>query len=150
MNDQRRSVQPWLLAALAVYGLAAAAILLAPFSVTGLLDEFSRWVRDDLHVTAFGSGWLELLANILMFVPLGLLLTLVFAHPWRGVVLALLLSAGAELAQFILPSRQPSLRDVFANVAGAAIGAAIGWLVMLRRRRRAASQTATVAEAPPS
>ena len=150
MNDQRRSVRPWLLAALAGYGLAAAGILLAPFSVTGLLDEFSRWVRDDLQITAFGSGWLEFLANILMFVPLGLLLTLLFAHPWRGVVLALLLSAGAELAQFVLPSRQPSLRDVLANVAGAAIGAAIAWLLVLRRRRGAASDQMTIVEAPPS
>jgi len=150
VKEQRRSVDPWLVAALAVYGLTAAAILLAPFSVTGLLEEFSRWVRDDLHLTAFGSGWLEFLANILMFVPLGLLLTLLFAHPWRGVVLALLLSAGAELAQFVLPSRHPSLRDVLANVAGAAIGAAIAWLLVLRRRRGAASDEMTVVEAPPS
>ena len=150
MKDQRRSVQPWLLTALAVYGLVAAMILLAPFSVTGLLDEFSRWVREDLQITAFGSGWLEFVANILMFVPLGLLLTLLFAHPWRGVVLALLLSGGAELAQFVLPSRQPSLRDVLANVAGAAIGAAIAWVFVLRRRRRSAAIAKPVAEDPVS
>jgi len=138
----------FVLVSLVAYAALAAAILLAPFSVTGALDAFSEWVRHDLHLSWFGSGWIEFAANVVLFVPLGLLLTLLFAHPWQGVVLALLLSAGAELAQFVIPSRQPSLRDVLANVAGAAIGAGIAWLFVLRRRRTAASHTMAVLEDP--
>ena len=135
---------------LAVYAAVVALVLLTPVSYGGAVNALGHWIRFDLGITAFGSGWIEFAANILMFVPLGLLLTLLFTHPWRGVVLALVLSAGAELAQFVIPSRQPSLRDVLANVAGAGIGAAIAWLLVLRKRRSTATDAITTAEEPPS
>ena len=88
-----------------------------------------------MGITFFGSGWIEFVANILMFVPLGLLLTLLLRHHWYGVALALAVSVLAEVAQIVIPSRQPSLRDILANVLGAAIGAAIAWVIVLRQRR---------------
>ncbi|HWI30263.1 MAG TPA: VanZ family protein, partial [Microbacterium sp.] len=103
---------------------------------TGALDVFSTWVRETLGITAFGSGWFEFIANIMFFVPLGLLLTLLVRRPWVGVLLALALSACAELAQGLLPARTASVRDVLANVLGAAIGAAIAWAIIAARRRR--------------
>ncbi|KAA9106488.1 VanZ family protein [Microbacterium rhizomatis] len=127
----------WVLIGLGVYGVIIVALLLAPVSVTGILNVLSGWMRDDLGITTFGSGWIEFGANILAFVPLGFLLTLLLPRPWQGFLLALGLSVGAELAQIVIPSRQASLRDVLANALGAAIGAALAWLIVLRRRRRA-------------
>jgi glycopeptide antibiotics resistance protein len=135
------SRQRWAGIGVAVYGALVAAVLLAPFSVTGLLDAFSGWVRDGLGVTAFGSGWIEFGANILMFVPLGFLLTLLLPRAWQGFLLALALSVLAELVQEFLPARHASLRDVLANGAGAVVGAAVAWAALrvteARARRRA-------------
>lgn len=125
------------LTGLVVYGIVVIGVLVAPFSVTGALNAFARWLREAAGVTAFGSGWLEFAANVLMFVPLGFLLTLLLPRPWQGVLLALGLSVAAEVAQIIIPSRQASLRDVLANVLGASIGAALAALVVRRRRRTA-------------
>ncbi|WP_375386200.1 VanZ family protein [uncultured Microbacterium sp.] len=131
------SERRWVLIGLGVYGAVIIGLLLAPVSVTGILDLLSSWVRNDLGVTSFGSGWIEFAANILMFVPLGFLLTLLLPKPWQGVLLAIALSIMAEVAQIVIPSRQASLRDVLANATGAAIGAALALLVVRRRRRRA-------------
>jgi VanZ family protein len=106
------------------------------------VNAIDSWIRSDLGITFFGSGWIEFVANILMFVPLGLLLTLLLRHHWYGVILALVISVAAELAQAFIPSREPSLRDVLANVLGAAIGAGIAWIVVLRRERRPAEPVA--------
>lgn len=126
----------WVLGWLALYVVAVAVVVLSPVSYADFVNAAGDWLRDDLGVTFFGSGWIEFGANVLMFVPLGFLLTLLFEHPWYGVALALVLSAGVELAQFFIPSREPSVRDVVANVLGAALGAALAWLIVLRRGRR--------------
>ncbi len=128
----------WVIGCLVAYAVGVAVVLLSPVSYSGIVHLLGDAIRDGLGITFFGYGWIEFVANILMFVPLGLLLTLLFAHPWYGVVLALALSVAAELAQIVIPSRQPSLRDILANVLGAAIGAALAWLLVLRRGRRAA------------
>jgi VanZ like family len=128
----------WVLWCLAAYALTAAVVLFSPVSYAVVVVAVAEWLGTQVGLTGFGSGWIEFAANIVMFVPLGLLLTLVFAHPWWGVVFALAASAAVELVQFVIPSRQPSLRDVLANVTGAAIGAGIAWLWVLRRREAAA------------
>lgn len=79
----------------------------------------------------------EAVANVVMFVPLGVLL------PWAGrarpavaVLLGLALSAGIELTQLALPERHPTLRDVLMNTLGAALGAAAVLAVRNRSRSR--------------
>lgn len=125
---------PW---ALAGYALAAGILLLSPFGPDVLLGRVTGLIREDLGVAGFRQGWIEAPANVLLFVPLGLLLTLFFRRPWVGVIVAILLSIGAELVQITLPDRLPSLRDVVANALGAAIGAGVAWmLIMVRRRSR--------------
>lgn len=133
--DALRTRRSWAVGGLIAYGVAVALIVLLPVGYSGIVNGMGDWLRYDLGVTFFGSGWIEFVANILMFAPLGFLLTLLFRHPWYGIVLALTLSAAVELVQIVIPSRQPSLRDVLANVLGAAVGAAIGWLVVRRQRR---------------
>ncbi|MFC7788621.1 VanZ family protein [Microbacterium sp. MAHUQ-60] len=127
----------WIVAALAVYALAAAVILVSPVRYSGIVRAIGEWLRGDLALTGFGTGWIEFFANAVMFAPLGFLLTAWFRHPWRGVVLAVVLSVGAELAQVVIPQREPSLRDVFANALGAAVGALLAWLLVMGRSRRA-------------
>ncbi|WP_461476544.1 VanZ family protein [Microbacterium sp. HJ5] len=121
--------------ALGVYVVVVAVVVLSPVSYRSIVHAIGDGIRDVLGVSPFGTGWIEFGANILMFVPLGLLLTLLLRNHWYGVVLALVLSAGVELAQIVIPSRQPSLRDIVANVLGAAVGAALAWIFVLRRRQ---------------
>jgi VanZ family protein len=74
----------------------------------------------------------DLILNILAYLPVGLLLTLVLMDRMRGWHAALLgLAGGAllsfllELLQAFLPARIPSNVDLLTNAAGAALGAAL-------------------------
>lgn len=135
VRSRRRS---WVVGGLIAYLLAVVLVLLLPVGYSTIVSAIAGWLQGILGTSSFGSGWIEFVANILMFAPLGFLLTLLFRHPWYGVVLALVLSAGAEIAQIVIPSRQPSFRDILANALGAAVGAALAWLIVLRRERRVA------------
>jgi glycopeptide antibiotics resistance protein len=129
----------WVIIGLIVYGIAALAILLLPVSYSGIINRIWSWLHAVLGVT-FGSGWIEFAANIALFVPLGFLLTLLFRHPWYGTILSVVLSAGVEIAQIVIPDRQPTVRDVVSNSLGAAIGALLAWIIVLRRTRRLADR----------
>lgn len=139
--DSSRTRRSWAIAGLLAYGAVVALIVLLPVSYSGIVNGIGDWARYDLGLTSFGSGWIEFVANILMFAPLGFLLTVLFRHPWYGVVLALALSAAVEIVQIVIPSRQPSMRDVLANVLGAAVGAAVAWVLVVRRDRRLRTPT---------
>lgn len=128
------SAPSWVLGALIGYAGVVAAILLLPVGYGDITNAIDSWIRFGLGITFFGAGWVGFVANILMFVPLGFLLTLLFRDRWRGASLALVLSVIAELAQAFIPSREPSLRDVLANAMGAAVGAGVAWLIVLRRQ----------------
>ncbi|GGD75595.1 VanZ family protein [Microbacterium murale] len=135
-NASHRRTRTWVIIGLVVYLLIVVAVLVLPVSYSAIVTAIGDWLRNELGIGGFGTGWIEFATNVLMFAPLGFLLTLLFQHSWRGVVLAFVFSACAELAQFVIPSRQPSLRDIVANVLGAALGAFLAWLIVLRRRKR--------------
>lgn len=124
------------LAGLGLYAAVVLVVVIAPVSYADVVHAIDDLLREGLGMTWFGSGWIEFAANVLLFVPLGLLLTLLFRRPWIGVVVSVAASVAVELAQLVVPSRQASLRDVVANALGAAIGAAIAWLLVRRRSRR--------------
>ncbi|MBZ4486910.1 VanZ family protein [Microbacterium sp. cx-55] len=132
--NRRRIV---LIVALAVYGLAALVLLISPIGPGEIVAAVTGWVQNDLGWSTVRQGWIEFGANIALFVPLGFLLTGLFRRPWWGFALALVLSIGVELVQILLPARLPSPRDVLANALGAAVGAAIAWVVLIRPSRRA-------------
>jgi hypothetical protein len=68
-------------------------------------------------------GTSDLLLNIALFVPFGAALARL-GHRARFVAgVAVLLSSAIELAQFVIPGRDPTLGDVVANTAGAWGGA---------------------------
>lgn len=135
MNERRR--RSWTRSALIVYALVVGVVVLSPVSFSGVIRRIDSFLRDSLGISGFGSGWIEFTANVAMFVPLGLLLTLSMRRAIVGAGLALVLSVCIELAQIALPSRQPTVRDVVANGVGAAVGAFIAWLIL----RRAPSPT---------
>lgn len=85
---------------------------------------------------------LEFLANIGLFVPLGLFLVLLVGDRfwWVAIGVAFAMTTAIETAQRSIPGRVPDQRDVVANTAGALIGVAIALVLVLPdtvRRRRA-------------
>jgi glycopeptide antibiotics resistance protein len=128
------TTQRWSLVGLAIYLIVVLAMLLLPVWCGQVVTTVWRWLTADAGAR-FGAGWIEFSANIVLFVPMGFLLTVLFRHPWYGAPLAVGLSAVAELAQIVIPNRQATLRDVISNSIGAALGALLAWLIVLRRRR---------------
>jgi len=121
--------------ALALYGAVAAVIVFTPVSYAQLVQAIARSISRATGWDFYGSGWIEFVANIALFVPLGLLLALVLRRAWLGALVAVIISITVELAQSIIPNREPAVRDVISNAIGAAIGAFLAWLIVLRRRR---------------
>jgi glycopeptide antibiotics resistance protein len=80
--------------------------------------------------------------NVLLFVPLGILLPLVWRRLrfWRGVQIAIAVSAGIELLQYFSRRwgsyRLADINDVVLNVFGALLGLAIVFLVRSLRGYR--------------
>ncbi len=66
---------------------------------------------------------MQSVANILMFVPIGLLLTPTLG--WRAVLYGFLLSLTIELLQLLLNSGFSEFDDVFHNTLGVMIGCAL-------------------------
>jgi VanZ family protein len=69
--------------------------------------------------------------NLLLYLPLGLLLALSAPAGGRRAALGAVLSVAAisasmELAQFFISTRNPSINDLILNVAGGAVGYAVG------------------------
>ncbi|SDR71837.1 VanZ family protein [Agrococcus carbonis] len=139
-SSVRKSPRRWVVLALAGYALAVVIVLLLPVGYGRIVEAIGDALRSLLGGAAFGDGWVEASANVLLFVPLGGLVTLLLRRRWQGIALALALSAAAELAQIVIPARQPSLRDLAANVLGAAIGAGLAWCLVVRRERSAAAE----------
>lgn len=117
---RRRGIRFWLL----TYAVALALVAFWPTPVDrdagDLLDAISRavpWLTYDV---------IETVANVLLFVPLGALLALVLRR-WAAVLaVSLATTLVIELGQaLLLTQRTPSLRDVVANLCGAALGLAV-------------------------
>ena len=84
---------------------------------------------------------LEFLANIALFVPVGMFLLLLFGTRlwWLALTASFGLTAVIEFAQRSIPGRVPDERDLLANGLGAVIGVLIAVVLTLpgelRRRR---------------
>lgn len=126
------------LALLALYVGVGLTIVLWPSRVDttmhgDLLDTLAAWHANG--VPAFVNyAFIESGANVLMFLPLGVLVTLMASarHSWVAPAVGFAASAGAEIAQLLfLPNRVATIEDVVANTAGALIGTL---LVVIARR----------------
>jgi glycopeptide antibiotics resistance protein len=114
---------------------------LSPISPIRGLD-----LSEELNATGF--GWvtytqLESFANVALFVPFGLLISLLVPTRWWWLVVVGLAvaAAGIELGQALfLPGRVASIDDVVANTTGGVLGvliaAGIRAIVWATRRAR--------------
>lgn len=72
-------------------------------------------------------GGVDVLNNVLLFLPLGLGLSLTGRRPSRVVMLGFLLSLAVELLQLtIIPGRDASLSDLLTNTLGTWLGVMVG------------------------
>ena len=81
-----------------------------------------------------GYRAIEFGANIALFVPVGLFITILAGAErwWLGLFAGLAASSTIEFGQFVfLPARFATINDVVANTAGAATGALLAVLVLL-------------------
>jgi VanZ family protein len=91
---------------------------------------------------------LEFLANVGMFVPVGVFLLLLFGTGlfWVAGISSFVLTSAIETIQREIPGRVSDPRDVLANTIGALIGIAIAVVLTLpatlRRRRRKRAELA--------
>ncbi|EAP97233.1 hypothetical protein JNB_17223 [Janibacter sp. HTCC2649] len=74
---------------------------------------------------------MEVVGNLLLFVPLGIYLALLAPKSprWRLTLLAGSLSAGMEIAQYVLAVGRTDITDVIVNTAGAVVGMGLVALV---------------------
>lgn len=131
----------WLLLTAGAYVLALALIGLWKTPVDRNVDviDFApvEWATRQLGLTPWQAyDLIEFSANIVLFVPLGVLLLLWWQQ--RGWLLAAAVAFGTSLTievmqQVLRPERYASLSDVVANTTGGAIG---GLLVVAGRRLR--------------
>lgn len=124
--------RPALLAASVLYFGALCAVVLTPAPVDrGTAGAVLRRFLELLHNTGIPAwvdyGLVETAANVLLFVPFGLLVGtwLGSRWTWLAAVAGFCLSAAVETCQaLLLPERVPTLQDVLANTLGAALGTA--------------------------
>ena len=104
------------------------------------------------YLLSLDDNELEFLANIALFVPVGMFLLLLFGTRqwWLALAGSFGLTAAIEFAQRSIPGRVPDGRDLLANGLGAVIGVLIAVVLTLpselrrRRERQGRSQRAQV------
>ena len=119
--------------ALVAYLLVPVLLTLGPTPVQEL-QAFTRVLQRLAAVLTDGRAEISLreaeaLANIVLFLPLGLLMPLAWPTVYLTALLAIAAAASlaVEVAQYaLLPDRVPALLDVAMNTAGAAAGLVLG------------------------
>ncbi len=97
------------------------------------------------YLLSVDDNELEFLANIALFVPVGMFLLLLFGTRlwWLALMASFAMTAAIEFAQRSIPGRVPDERDLLANGLGAIIGVLVALVLTLpaalrrRRQRRA-------------
>lgn len=105
--------------ALAVYLAAVGVLTLSPAPLTSEIPPFLCLLCSDRAVA-------DAVANILLFIPLGILLDLNGLGVRGALVAALALSGTVEAAQLLVPGRFPDLSDVLTNGGGGVVGVLLG------------------------
>lgn len=115
-------------------------------------------VLDALHrrgyLLAIDDNELEFLANIALFVPVGMFLLLLFSTRlwWAALAASFVMTALIETAQRSIPGRVPDGRDLLANGLGAVIGVLLATALTLpaalRRRRQRRAEVRGTARVP--
>jgi Concanavalin A-like lectin/glucanases superfamily/VanZ like family len=111
------------LAATVVAVLVILAVTLPPAEPAGQLD----WAQV-FCVLCGRASLADGLANLALFLPLGLAVGCWRGPVWRGLMFAAMVSLSVELAQLWIPGRDPSVSDLVFNNLGVALGVCIARL----------------------
>jgi hypothetical protein len=123
---------------LTVYGIGLALIVLWPTPVDANAGRLLRAVGRAIPLLTYPR--IEFAANILLFVPLGLLLMLIMRRRYLILPIAIVVTVTIESVQgLLLDRRTPTMLDIIANTAGACIGMLIVALVEGTRSRESGS-----------
>ena len=120
-------------------------VILAVLSTAAILFFTLRHGDNDLthgwsySLTSGDAALAELIQNLILFIPLGVSLTLARVLPGRVVAIGGLLSFTVEFLQQYIPGRDPSVGDIVCNTISTALGvllvvAAPIWLWVSPRR----------------
>ncbi|KAM9864845.1 hypothetical protein ACIFOC_02592 [Leucobacter aridicollis] len=95
-----------------------------------------KWVPFAATAVFGPSAPAEVAANFLVFVPLGLLLGVLWPRRawWSGTLLIAAISTTYEVLQFVLAVGAADITDVIANTAGGAVGLALVACAQTRSR----------------
>ncbi len=119
------------------YLVFVAWLTLTPSSVAPTSSELAMRVLarlqqyDELSWLTYARA--EYLANVALFVPVGLFLLLLFGTRfwWLAGAAAIAMTSAIETAQRSIPGRVPDERDIAANTVGAVVGIVIGVVLTL-------------------
>ena len=115
MSPRLRTILPWLGVAISALAIIRATTFPSGVSTHGW--SFSLASGD----AAVG----EIIQNILLFIPLGICLTLAGVRPLVSVALGAALSFSVEFSQQWIPGRDPSVGDILNNTISTALGVAL-------------------------
>src|SRR5262245_25939436 len=128
------------------YLVFVAWLTLTPEPIGPDQQQFIQRVLDGLHRRGYAEtldySQLEFLANVALFVPIGVFLLLLFGAGgwWLAAIGSFAMTAVIETLQQGIPGRVSDDRDLMANTIGALIGIVIALLLTLpatlRRRDR--------------
>lgn len=128
------------------YLIFVAWLTLTPQPIGPDQQQFIVRALDALHRRGYAESLdydgLEFLANIALFVPIGMFLLLLFGAGgwWLAAIGSFAMTAVIETLQHQIPGRVPDDRDLMANTVGALIGIVIALILTLpatlRRRER--------------
>src|SRR5690554_3704091 len=104
----------------------------------GLLHRLIRFISGDNTLDWITFALVEFTANIILFIPVGVLFTLMLGWRrwWLALILGVALTVSIEVAQLVLPDRVTDPRDVVSNSIGSTIGVAIVLVFTAVRARR--------------
>lgn len=126
--------------------LTAAAVLFftvgkAYVGLPGVWDTTSHEVRH-LRLIPFGSfiyyrvwwgPWLNLIGNIVLFLPVGYLARLRLGKIWKATLFSMVASLSIEVAQYALAAGYSDIDDLLINTAGGALGATLAHMPSFTR-----------------
>jgi glycopeptide antibiotics resistance protein len=109
------------------------------------LSEFFERFESTAWIT---FSTLEFVANVALFVPLGLFFVLLLGRRqwWLAIVAGLLLTAGIEFVQQFIDGRVSDPRDLVANGLGAILGTLIALILTAGKARRLRAQARAALE----
>jgi glycopeptide antibiotics resistance protein len=97
--------------------------------------ETTRWLTYDR---------VEFLANVAMFVPIGIFFVLLFGRRlwFVSVISGVMLTVAIEVAQRFIPGRVSDARDLVANSLGTVVGVLVALVLTQAKARRLRTQSA--------